>query len=196
VAEWAAKPTPDSLVNVLTFIDFRPVYGEHALAGDLRTYCTDMLMEKRIFLNQLASMAIRNTPPVGYLKSFVVGREGAHETELNLNEKVLAPLVDIIRLFALERGIRETSTLERIAALRGTHAIVREYADELEHAFEFIMLLRIHHQFSERSADGTVDNNIDPYKLSGLEKRSVKDAYHLISKMRDMIIERSKAHVW
>ena len=45
-------------------------------------------------------------------------KSGEHKDELNLKVKGIAPLVDIVRLFALEKGVRETSTLERIEALR------------------------------------------------------------------------------
>jgi CBS domain-containing protein len=196
VADWMATPTPDALLSALTFFDFRPVYGENALAEELRTYLIGILKDQKVFLGHLANMAIKNTPPIGFFKSFVVEKDGVHKNELNLKVKGVAPLVDIIRLFALERGVRETSTLERIAALRGTHTIVQEYADEFEHAFEFIMLLRIHHQFSQLSAGGAPDNFIDPNKLSGLEKRSIKDAFHLITKVQDLIIERYKSLIW
>ena len=37
-----------------------------------------------------------------------------------------------------------------------------EYADELKHAFEFIMLLRIHNQFAQIEAGRTPDNFINP----------------------------------
>jgi CBS domain-containing protein len=196
VADWMATPTPDALLSALTFFDFRLVYGENALAENLRTYLIGTLKDQKVFLGHLANMAIKNTPPIGFFKSFVVEKDGAHKDKLNLKVKGVAPLVDIIRLFALERGVRETSTLERIAALRGTHTIVQEYADEFEHAFEFIMLLRIHHQFSQLSVGGAPDNFIDPNTLSGLEKRSLKDAFHLITKVQDLIIERYKSLIW
>jgi len=104
--------------------------------------------------------------------------------------------VDIIRLFALERGVRETSTLERLDVLRGSHTIVQEYADEFEHALEFIMLLRIHHQFAQMSAGGAPDNFINPKGLSNLEKRSLKDAFQLITTVQDLIIERYKSLIF
>ena len=97
-------------------------------------------------------MAIKNTPPIGFFKSFVVEKGGEHKDELNLKVKGLAPLVDIVRLFALEKGVRETSTLERIETLRSMHTIVEEYADDFEYAFEFIMLLRIHQPVPADSA--------------------------------------------
>jgi CBS domain-containing protein len=141
-------------------------------------------------------MAIKNSPPIGFLKSFVVEKDGEHKDELNLKIKGLAPLIDIVRLFSLERGVKETSTLERIEMLRSKHTIVEEYADDFEHAFEFIMLLRIHHQYQQISGGQKPDNFINPNRLSNLEKRSIKEAFQLISKVQDMIIERYKSLIW
>ncbi len=108
----------------------------------------------------------------------------------------MAPLIDIVRLFALEKGISETSTLERIETLRSMHTIVEEYADDFEHAFEFIMLLRIHHQYQQISSGQAPDNFINPNRLSNLEKRSIKESFQLISKVQDLIIERYKSLIW
>jgi CBS domain-containing protein len=58
------------------------------------------------------------------------------------------------------------------------------------------MLLRIHNQFSQISSEKAPDNFINPNRLSNLEKRSIKEAFHLISKIQDMIIERYKSLIW
>ncbi len=195
-SSWIATPTSDAVLNSVAFFDFRPMAGETALAEQLRDYLNAELKDQKVFLGYLANMAIKNTPPIGFLKSFVVEKGGEHKDELNLKVKGFAPLVDIVRLFALEKGIRETSTLERIETLRSRHTIVEEYADELEQAFEFIMLLRIHHQYAQLSAGQAPDNFINPNKLSNLEKRSIKEAFQLVSKIQDLIIERYKSLIW
>jgi CBS domain-containing protein len=193
---WIATPTADAVLNSVAFFDFRPMYGEFSLAEALRDDLNSLLVDQKVFLGYLANMAIKNTPPIGFFKSFVVEKGGEHKDELNLKIKGLAPLVDIIRLFALEKGIRETSTLERIETLRNKHTIAEEYADDFEHAFEFLMLLRIHHQYRQMSSGQEPDNFINPNRLSNLEKRSIKEAFQLISKVQDMIIERYKSLIW
>ena len=193
---WIATPTPDAVLNSVTFFDFRHMAGDALLAEQLRDYLNSQLKDQKVFLGYLANMAIKNTPPIGFFKSFVVEKGGEHKDELNLKVKGIAPLVDIMRLFALEKGIRETSTLERIETLRSRHTIVEEYADDLEQAFEFITLLRIHHQYAQISSGQEPDNFINPNKLSNLEKRSIKEAFQLISTVQDMIIERYKSLIW
>ena len=196
LSTWISTPTAQAVMNSLTFFDFRAVYGEAALAEDLRDYLILQLKDQKVFLGYLANMAIKNPPPIGFLKAFVVEKSGEHKDMLNLKVKGLASIIDIIRLFALEKGLRETSTLERLETLRGNHTIVKEYADDFEHAFEFIMLLRIHHQYAQLSAGQAPDNFINPNRLSNLEKRSIKEAFHLVSTVHDLIIERYKSLIW
>jgi len=193
---WISTPTSEAVLNSVAFFDFRPMYGETSLADTLRDHLNALLKDQKVFLGYLANMAIKNQPPVGFFKSFVVEKGGAHKDQLNLKIKGLAPLVDILRLFALEKGIRETSTMERIDTLRSMHSIVGEYADDFEQAFEFISLLRIHHQYEQISNGVAPDNFINPNQLSNLEKRSIKGAFQLITKIQDLIIELYKALIW
>jgi len=193
---WIATPTPEAVLNSVAFFDFRPMYGETSLADALRDHLNLQLRDQKVFLGYLANMAIKNTPPIGFFRSFVVDKGGEHKDELNLKIKGLAPVVDIIRLCALEKGIRETSTMERIETLRSVHTMVEEYADDFEHALEFMMLLRIHHQYAQIKAGLAPDNFINPNKLSNLEKRLIKESFQLIEKVQNQIIERYKSLIW
>jgi len=193
---WVSGPTPDAVLKSLIFFDFRPVHGDFGLAEGLRDSCTSILKNQKVFLGHMANTIIKNTPPIGFLKSFQLEKSGEHKDEFDLKIKGLAPLIDAVRLFALEKGIRETSTIERINVLRDKHTIVEEYADELENAFEFLMLLRIHHQYERIGLGEKPDNFINPGKLSNLEKRILKEVFGLVSKLQDIIIERYKHMIW
>lgn len=192
---WINEPVPDAVLKTLIFFDFRPLHGKFSLAEELRNSFISLIEEHGIFLGHMANIIIKNTPPIGFLKSFVVEKSGEHKDELNLKVRGITPLVDVVRFFALERGVKETSTLGRITALKDKHAIVKEYSDGLEHAFEYVMLLRIHHQFEQIKAGRKPDNFINPNKLSNLERKTVREAFHLISKMQGLIVERYKPFI-
>ncbi len=189
---WINTPTPEAILKSLIFFDFRPLYGDFSLAEELRDYLIKTLRGQNLFLAQMAGVIIRNRPPLGFLRTFVVEKSGEHKDELNLKFRGIGPLVDIVRLFSLESGISETSTIERIRLLKDSHPIVRESADELEYAFEFITLLRIHHQIEQIEKNIPPDNFINPNKLSNLEKKSLKEAFQIISRIQDIIIEQYK----
>ena len=193
---WISTPTSDAVLNSVTFFDVRAVHGETRLLDWLKDFTLTMVKDKKVFLGYIANLAIKNMPPIGFLKTFVVEKSGEHKDKLNIKVKGLGPLVDLVRLFALEKGVKETSTIERINVLRDRHTIIKEYADELIHSFEFIMLLRIQHQFEQMKEGKEIDNFINPNALSNLEKRIAKETFQLVSKIQDLIIERYKAMIW
>lgn len=193
---WIYNPTPEAVLSSLIFFDFRPITGDTRLADELRDSLTSMIADQEVFLGFMAGEIVRNRPPVGFFKTFVVDKSGEHKDMLNLKIKGVAPIVDAVRLFALEKGIRDTSTLERINALKGVHTLAGEYSEELAHAFEFITLLRVHHQFELVESGLPPDNFIDPRALSGLEKRTLREAFKLTSDIQGTIIERYKRNIW
>jgi CBS domain-containing protein len=194
-SSWISEPTAEAVLKSLIFFDARPVYGKYGLFDALRNSFGTIWEREGVFLCHMANAIVKNTPPIGFFKSFVVEKSGEHKDQFNLKVKGLTPLIDAVRLFALEKNVRDTSTLGRIAALKDRHAVVREYASELEHSFEFIMLLRIQHQFEQISEGMRPDNFVNPNRLSNLEKKTIREAFHLVSEMQNLIVERCKPFI-
>lgn len=191
-SQWIYTPKGEAISLSNIFFDFRGIYGDLSLEESLRDYLLNIVKDQRVFLGYLANLAVKNRPPLGFFKTFVVEKSGEHKDKLNLKIKGIAPIVDIVRLFSLEKGVRETSTLERIDVLKTKHAVVRDYAEEIIYAFEFLMLLRMKHQYEQVLQGLMPDNFIDPERLSNLEKKLLKDTFQLISKLQDILIERYK----
>jgi CBS domain-containing protein len=138
----------------------------------------------------MAGIITKNRPPLGFFKAFIVEKSGEHKDELNLKINGIGPLVDIIRLFALEAGVNATSTMERIEELKDKNPVIKEMGSELGQSFEFINHLRIHHQMEQIERSIPPDNFINPAKLSSLERKSLKEAFHIISKIQEAIIDQ------
>lgn len=191
-SQWVYAPKGESITFSAIFFDFRGIYGDLSLEESLRKYLLTIIKDQKIFLGYLANLAVKNRPPLGFFKTFVVEKSGEHKDKLNLKIKGIAPIIDIVRLFSLEKGVRETSTLERIETLKHKHALAKEYGEELIYAFEFLMFLRMKHQYEQVIQGMMPDNFINPETLSNLEKKLLKDTFHLISKLQDILIERYK----
>lgn len=190
VTGWVRQPNPEAMLKALVFFDFRHLYGDLSLAEELRDHLVALVDDNRLFLGHMANTIIKNVPPMGFLRDFIVEKSGVHADELNLKIKGIAPLVDIVRLFSLEHGVRETSTFERLQALKAKESRIVEYAEDIEQAFEFIMLLRIYNQIKQISTGRLPDNFMNPHDLSNLEKKSMKEAFSLTTRLQDMVIER------
>jgi len=83
--------------------------------------------------------------------------------------------------------------MERLQSIKESHPIAIELGDEIEQAFEFINLLRIHHQLDQMERKVPLDNFINPENLSNLEKKSLKESFQLILKIQDGIEEMYRA---
>jgi len=190
---WVTMPSPEAVLKSLIFFDFRPLHGDTTLASDLRTYLVNLLKDQNVFFAKMAGVVTMNRPPLGFFKTFAVEKDGQHRNELNLKIRGIGPLIDMVRLFSLEEGVIETATLERIKAMRSVNPFIIELGDEIEHAFEFINLLRIDHQLDQMDKGVPLDNFINPSTLTNLERKSLKEAFQLILKIQDGISEFYRA---
>ncbi len=181
---WILTPTSDAVLLSAILFDYRALYGEFSLAEELRDYLNGTLKEHELFLKRLADTALLRRPPLGFFRTFAVEKNGEHRDELDLKLKCIAPFIDIVRLYALEKGVRETSTLERIGALKEGHGVVAEFGPEMAELLDFLMLLRIHHQYEQLTNGKNVDNFINPDNLTNLEKRTLKEACQIIARMQ------------
>jgi len=193
---WIANPDAKAVLHSLILFDFRSPQSGDNLAGELRTHLAAAIRRSPAFLGFLANQLVKNPPPLGFLNRIVVEQAGEHRDRLNLKLHAIAPIVDLARLFALEKGIAETGTLDRLRALRGLNTIVGSYGEELESAFDFLMSLRIHHQLAQVAAGKEPDNFVDPDRLSALEKKTAREAFRLVAKLQGLVIERYRASIW
>jgi len=187
---WITTPNPEAVLRSLIFFDFRCLSGDQALSDELRGHLWKALEGQNIFLAQMASVTTKHRPPLGFFRTFLVAKDGQHKDELNLKFSGIGPLVDVVRLLSLESRVPETSTLERIEAMKGKHPVITNEGDELAQAFEYINLLRIHHQVEQMERGTPPDNFINPRSLSNLEKRMLKESFQVISRVQDSIVDQ------
>jgi len=192
---WISEPTPEAVLKSLIFFDYRPLAGNETLVWELGAHLDRLIPEYPAFTGFLANMLVQNRPPIGFFGSVAVERGGEHKDGLNLKIKAVTPLVDIARLFALEKGIRHASTWERLESQRGGSTLISDLVDELEYALEFITLLRIHHQYNQMEAGKPIDNFIHLDTLSHLERKSLKNIFRLIIRVQDMVMERYRSFI-
>jgi CBS domain-containing protein len=134
----------------------------------------------------MAQNALRNRPPLGVMRDFVVG-EG-RKLDLNLNG--VTPFVDAARIFSLAAGVTHTSTIQRLrssaAALNLNPAEVDAWID----ALLFIQVLRMRHHDELRAQglqDVALDNLIDPERLHELDRRILKEAFRQARKLQSRL---------
>jgi len=170
------------------FFDIRHVKGNEEPVDTLVEHLFGLTRLSEDVMDLLATATVENRPPLGFFRRFVVEKSGEHRNEFDLTLKGIRPLVDAVRVFALEKSCRETSTLKRLIYLRERFEF--EYADDIGHALNYLDSLLIKHQLDQIEKGLAPDTFVNPARLSSLEKNSLKEIFKLTTVIYD-IIEKS-----
>jgi len=183
-SRWIDLGGPEELLNASIFFDFRALYGEESLAQELRDSLTAKIQGNPRFLKQMTQNALRNVPPLGLVRDFVLSDDEKHPHTLDLKLNGATPFVDGARIFALASGQPATGTAQR---LKQAGQALRIPEDEIKgwvQAFHFIQLLRLRHQHEQERKGIAPDNYLNPDTLSVLDRRILKEAFRQARKLQ------------
>ena len=179
-ASWIAEPAPMAQMLTSVMFDMRGIWGELSLLDAIMDVALEKARANSIFIAHLVSNALTHTPPIGFFRNFVLIRGGEHKHRFDLKHSGVVPIVDIARVYALEAGIREVNTHERLIACREAGALSESGGRDLLEAFEFISILRLKHQARQVRAGQAPDNFVAPDDLSHFERSHLKDAFQIV----------------
>lgn len=191
--DWINKPNGEALLRSSIFFDLRGIYGETRFADELLEFVTDNTRDNRSFLAHMAHNATRRKPPLGFFRQFVLEKSGEHSKSINLKARGIAPVIDTVRVHALGCSSRKVNTFERLKDIAETPLLTEGKANELIDALELIGMVRIRHQAAQIAAGKPPDNYVQPETLTAFERRNLKDAFHIASRMQEFLKYRYTA---
>ncbi len=176
---WILRPDEEALLYAATFFDYRQVYGTLVVEPELRPII-ERAQEQRIFLGRLTRAGLRQSPPLGFFRNFVLESDGVSRDLVDLKERGTALIVELTRVYALEAGIDETNTLSRLRLAGGNSSMSTSGAEELSAAFEVLHFFRMRHQAQQINHGESLTNLLPVSSLTKLEQRDLKDAFRAI----------------
>jgi len=185
-SNWINIPTAEAILRSLIFFDFRPVHGNTLLAEKLRAFLGYEIKDKIPFFANMASALVSKRLPIDVFGKFKCEKKGVHKGTFNIKTTGLSPIVDAARLSALELKAYYTSTVERLAEGKDRSCIAGQFSGELEQAFEFLMSLRLRHQYEQIKEGSSPDNFINPQCLGTMERTMLKESFKLIKTVQEM----------
>jgi CBS domain-containing protein len=188
--DWIQEPSPKALMHASIFFDMRHLHGDATLTEQLRADVLEQTANNTIFLASLTVDALQFAPPLGFFRQFVLKKHGNQEKTLDLKHNGVVPAIDLTRIHALAHGVAAVNTHDRLEALADSGAMPPADADNLRDAFEFIALVRLRHQARQLRAGDAPDNFVSPGTLSDFERRHLKDAFKVVSRMQSALEQR------
>ena len=183
-SEWILHPSPEALMKVSIFFDYRAVVGSKALAKELTEHIYQEIAEKQIFLNFLAQNALKNPPPLGFFKDFVVEKSGENRDQFDIKSRAMLPLTDLARLLVLShRIVGINNTFKRFEKLSELEPGNSELFSQAGKAYEILMRMRALEGLHTRSNG----RYIQPNSLGKLQRQLLKNAFSPISELQEIV---------
>jgi CBS domain-containing protein len=184
---WLQNWEPKALLDASIYFDFRPLYGDAALATDLRLWVLERTRAYPNFLRQMAENAMQSKPALGRLRDFATDDAPDAPHSIDLKANGVRIFVDVARIYALAQGLPQTNTAER---LRAAGPNVRMNPADIEAtvgAFLFIQQLRLRKQASQDQLAEATANRINPDTLNELDRHMLKESLRLARKLQQRL---------
>lgn len=191
---WIEEPDPKSVMHCSIFFDMRCVHGDEGLVDKLCDHALSRAQDNRIFRRFMAANVLKHTPPIGFFRRFVQESDGSHTEGLNLKHRGIVPIIDLVRMRALECGIREANTFRRLELAVAEGALNESDASSLRDALMLIGRIRLSHQAEEMSSGLEPGNFVPAEELSPLMRRNLKAAFMLVVEAQNGLQIRYQVH--
>jgi CBS domain-containing protein len=184
--------------DALIMFDMRPVAGDFSLFETLAAQRREWLKQKEagMFKSVLACVSTQHKPPLGFFRNFVLERSGEHKNQLDLKMYGTGPIVNAVRVFALDAGVAETNTSDRLAALPGWPDQDPALLRDIEEAFEFLTLLRIECQLRQVREGQPLSNHVAPEILTNLQRSLLREAFRASARAQALLEENFRTAIW
>ena len=180
-ARWLALGDETGIMNVAILYDAEATAGDATLLAAAKQDLIDLMRGESVRLARFARAIDAFPTPIGFFNNLVTSK--AEGDALDLKKGGIFPIVHGVRALALESGLHETNTVQRIALLADEGLFEAQFARELTQALQYLMTLRLDAQIAE-DASGSL---VRPGQLSTMDRDLLRDAFLVVKRLRDMV---------
>ena len=179
---WVAIPDTNAHMDVAILYDAVAVAGNAALLTQVKTALIEAVRGRSAFMVHFARATESFPMPIGFFNNLVT-RDG-HGDAVDLKKGGIFPIVHGVRSLALERGLTETNTAQRIQRLVESGTFSRDFGRELTQSLYFLMTLRLDAQFAVLGAATAL---VRPAELSSMQRDLLRDAFQVVKQFREIV---------
>lgn len=204
----ADRPDAEGVVTASLLADLRPLHAPHGpasgvhtgsakpeLGRELRQDLDARFRGSALLLKCMAREAVRFTPPLGLFRGFNVKKDAQGRGCVDVKRGGVFPITQGAKVLALQHGLPETGTLERLEALARANVLNRPMAEGLCEACAFLQTLRMRAQAKALGQGDSPDNAIHPEELSKLEAERLRAAFKLVAEFQDLLSNTFALHL-
>lgn len=140
--EWFEEPAFEKVRHMLIVADARCIYGNANLLDRLKQHFLSGVESKPDMIKNMLHNTLRHKVLLSFFGHLIREQYGEDSGGIDIKYGAYIPVVNGVRLLAIQAGLAETSTVERINKLIEGLMVSREIGQEWIEAFRTILKLR------------------------------------------------------
>ncbi|MCD1259077.1 hypothetical protein B5M42_009530 [Paenibacillus athensensis] len=172
--DWLAEPNWENMRYLLIMADMRCIYGEPELVERLRGAVLAYVREHVSVLQQLLSNTLHHKISLGVFGHLITERYGEDAGGFDVKYGAYIPIVNGIRLLAIQEGIAESTTLRRLEGLVAAGVLGAAEAQTWRQAFEIALKHRDMTPFTIDNGMYTTRSKLSAEQLTRELKQELK----------------------
>jgi CBS domain-containing protein len=192
---WLTNPLPENILNGSMFFDLRTVYGDNHLEQGLKQQLASYFNQEKMFLTRSAANVNRFLPPLSLFGGLKVEHSQEHRGQMDIKKAGIFAITEGVKALAMEAGVMNGGTRERIEALIDKGVLKRKMAENLEVSYNFLVQLRLRSQVEDLRAGKAPGNYITLDKLNHMEKGRLKLALEEVNEFQDFLRVHFRVHL-
>ena len=188
--EWMDRPVPEHVLNACMYFDLRAVAGTPALGRALRDLLREEIPKRRHFLSAMAGDVVSRRVPLTMLGRITVARRGAHRGTVDIKGAGSLQLAGAARIWALDLGLVETNTIERLRAASASGFVPADEGTAAVEAYGLLLHLRLDHQLEALAAGAVPDNRVTPARLSRHDATLLRESLRTVRVVQAHLSDR------
>ncbi|THB65948.1 MAG: CBS domain-containing protein [Gammaproteobacteria bacterium] len=183
---WIWNSSPQDLLDIQIFFDFKGIYGCPDMPEELRQSVFNYIKENLNFMTYFARDALTYRPPLTMFGNIATKNSKNNEKTFNI-KSAMRTIINFARIYSLKERICARNTFERLKILHEKQIISEVLYIDIIDAYDFLMELRLKHQAKAAIAQKEINNNIAPDELTKIEKMTLKKVFSQINTFQSKI---------
>ncbi|RVT83214.1 cyclic nucleotide-binding/CBS domain-containing protein [Rhodobacteraceae bacterium CCMM004] len=185
---WIANPGKEAQMLASVMFDLRAIGGDTDLFDGVQADVLEMAAANSIFTAHMATNALTHATPLGLLRGFATIRSGEHRNTIDMKMNGVVPVVDLARMYALQKRLTPVNTRARLEAAIAAQAVSRSGGRALLDGYDLIAQTRLEHQAGRVKRGLPPDNYLPPAELSDFERSHLRDAFVVVKTMQSALM--------
>lgn len=188
--QWALQSTPEQILLGYNFLSFRFLYGETSINDRFVRMVNDQLRKSSTFIYYMAQQE-REKPIPQLQQNFLTIFRGRSKADvIDIKKHALFPLHHCLQILGVSNGIINATPLEIISALQKKKKITKDFADEITHAYEISLSIRISMSWEKHLRDEEISTEIDLRKLRRWELNELRSTLDTVRALQSHLLSK------